>query len=131
MEIGAIMMNSSEAIKGLDGYSETLISLSVMLGAKMFEDKSSEHVHNCYEAMVVQLKEKQDRAKLLAFEIMKETHNVGSAGDLTGISAAVQRYVLADKQASEALIKLKEKDAPNEVSLAIDRFMKKAGLRPP
>jgi hypothetical protein len=33
------MMDSLEAIKGLDGYTEILVSLSALLGAKIFDEK--------------------------------------------------------------------------------------------
>ncbi len=129
MEIGATMMDSLEAIKGLDGYTETLISLSVLLDAKMFEEKSNEH-----EGLLVQIKEKQRDGRWIALEIMKDIHHVGTkadrSGDVIGISAAIQRYVVADNQASEALKKKDEATAPNPVSEAIRRFRKSAGLIP-
>jgi hypothetical protein len=70
---------------------------------------------------------------------MKEIHYVGTkadrSGDLTGISAAIQRYLVADKQATEALKEndeaLKEKDkatAPNSVSEALHNFGKNARM---
>jgi len=119
MEIGATMMDSLEAIKGLDGYSETLASLSALLGAKMFEEKSREH-----ERLLV--------GRWIALEIMKDIHHVGTkadrSGDLAGISAAIQRYVVADNQASEALKKEDKATAPNKTSEAIRQFKIKAGL---
>jgi hypothetical protein len=128
------MMDSLEAIKGLDGYTEILVSLSALLGAKIFDEKSSEH-----EGLLAQIKEKQTEGRLIALEIMKDIHHVGTkadrSGDVTGISTAIQRYLVADKQASEAL---KEKDealkekakatAPNNVAEALRNFRKKAGL---
>jgi len=127
MEIGATMMDSLEAIKGLDGYSETLASLSALLGAKMFEEKSKEH-----ERLLVQIKEKQRDGRWIALEIMKDIHHVGTkadrSGDLAGISAAIQRYVVADNQASEALKKEDKATAPNKTSEAIRQFKIKAGL---
>src|ERR1700738_4799510 len=127
------MMDSLEAIKGLDGYTEILVSLSALLGAKIFDEKSSEH-----EGLLAQIKEKQTEGRWIALEIMKDIHHVGTkadrSGDVTGISTAIQRYLVADKQASEAL---KEKDealekakatAPNNVAEALRNFRKKAGL---
>ena len=127
------MMDSLEAIKGLDGYTEILVSLSALLGAKIFDEKSSEH-----EGLLAQIKEKQTEGRWIALEIMKDIHHVGTkadrSGDMTGISTAIQRYLVADKQASEAL---KEKDealekakatAPNNVAEALRNFRKKAGL---
>ena len=127
-------MDSLEAIKGLDGYTEILVSLSALLGAKIFDEKSSEH-----EGLLAQIKEKQTEGRWIALEIMKDIHHVGTkadrSGDLTGISAAIQRYLVADKQATEALKEndeaLKKKDkitAPNGVSEALRNFRKKAGL---
>jgi hypothetical protein len=133
MEIGATMMDSREAIKGLDGYSEILVSLSVLLGSKMFEEKSDEQIRTFYDRLLVQIKEAQRDAKWIALEIMKDIHHVGTkqdqSGDLIGIGAAIQRYVIADNQASEAL-KKKGGDAPppNSVAEAIATFRKKHGM---
>ena len=49
-------------------------------------------------------------------------------GDLTGISAAMKRYVDADNQANEASKKAEEATKPNAVSEALRRFKEKAGL---
>jgi hypothetical protein len=128
------MMDSLEAIKGLDGYTEILVSLSALLGAKIFDEKGSEH-----EGLLAQIKEKQTEGRWIALEIMKDIHHVGTkadrSGDVTGISTAIQRYLVADKQATEALKEnneaLKKKDkvtAPNSVSEALHNFRKKAGL---
>lgn len=129
-----MMMDSLEAIKGLDGYTEVLVSLSALLGAKIFDEGSSQH-----EGLLVQIKQKQIDGRWIAHEIMKDIHHVGTkadqSGDLTGISAAIQRYLVADKQASETLKgrdePLKDKDkaaAANGVSEALRRFRKNAGL---
>jgi hypothetical protein len=127
MEIGATMMDSHEAIKGLDGYSETLVSLSALLGAKIFEEKSNEH-----EGLLVQIKEKQRDGRWIALEIMKDIHHVGTkadrSGDLIGISAAIERYLLADNQASEAVKKEDKASAPTPIADAVNRFRKSAGL---
>ena len=63
---------------------------------------------------------------------MKDLHHVGTkadrSGDMTGLSAAIQRFVAADGQASEVL---KTKDAantPNPVAEAIRQFEINAGL---
>src|SRR6202022_3295249 len=96
------MMDSLEAIKGLDGYTEILVSLSALLGAKIFDEKSNEH-----EGLLAQIKEKKKEGRWTAREIMKDKPPVGTkadrSGNLTGISAAIQRYLVADKQATEAL----------------------------
>ena len=127
-------MDSLEAIKGLDGYTEILVSLSALLGAKIFDEKSSEH-----EGLLAQIKEKQTEGRWIALEIMKDIPHVGTkadrSGEVTGISTAIQRYLVADKEATEAL---KEKDqalkekakatAPNNVAEALRNFRKKAGL---
>jgi hypothetical protein len=94
---------------------------------------SSEH-----EGLLAQIKQKQIDGRWVALEIMKDIHHVGTkadrSGDLTGIGAAIQRYLVAEKQASDAL---KEKDealkedkatAPNAVSEALRRFKKNAGM---
>jgi hypothetical protein len=121
------MMDLLEAIKGLDGYTETLASLSALLGAKMFDEKSNEH-----EGLVAQIKEKQKDGRWIALEIMKDIHHVGTkadrSGDLIGISAAIERYVVADNRASEALKKEDKASAPTPIADAVRRFRESAGL---
>jgi hypothetical protein len=124
---GEAMMDVHEAIKGLDGYAETVTSLSALLGANWFEKKSGQH-----EALLVQIKEKQADARSMVLMIMKEIHDVGTkadrSGDLTGIGAAIQRYLVADDQANEALKKAENVKKPNEVAEAVRRFRLSAGL---
>ena len=121
------MMDAVEAIKGLEGYAETLVGLSALLDAKMFEEKSNEH-----EGLLALIKEKQKDGRWIALEIMKHIQRVGTkadrSGELTGTSAAIQRFVVADKQASESLKKGDKANAPTEVRDAVDRFRKSAGL---
>jgi len=88
------MMDAIEAIRGLDGYTETLGSLGALLGAKMFTEKSREQ-----DDLLAQIKQQQVDGRWLALTIMKEIHNVGTkpdpSGDATGISAAiVMRWML-------------------------------------
>lgn len=120
-------MDALEAIKGLDGYTETLLSLSALLTSKMFDEKSNE-----YESLLVQIKEKQKDGRLIARMIMNDIHCVGTkangSGDLTGINAAIERYVAADNKANEALEKKDKAMAPNGTSEALRRFRKSAGL---
>jgi hypothetical protein len=124
IEMDATMMDAHEAIKGLDGYAETLLSLSSLLN--LFDEKCDEH-----QALLAQINEKQTDGRSIAQEITKELHKVGTkagpSGDLTGISAAMQRYVAADKQASEASKAAENTTKPNEVSEAIRKFKLKAG----
>src|SRR3984893_5915239 len=128
------MMDSLEAIKGLDGYTEILVSLSALLGAKIFDEKSSEH-----EGLLAQIKEKQTEGRWIALEIMKDIHHVGTkadrSGDVTSISTAIQRYLVADKEATESVEAkdqaLKEKvkaTAPNNVAEALRNFRTKNGM---
>lgn len=132
IETGAIMMDSREAVKSLDTYSDILVSLSVLLGAKMFEDGGDQGIRKDREGLLLELKEKQKEAMSLAIEIVKAINHqrAGSdqSGDMIGVNAAVQRYVLADSQASEAL-KKKEGNAtaPNATAEAIGRFLEKHG----
>jgi UDP-N-acetylmuramyl pentapeptide synthase len=125
MEIGAVMIDAHEAIKGLDGYAEALLGLNTLLN--LFEEKSDEH-----QSLLVQIKEKQTDGRWIALEIMKDIHNVGTksdrSGNLTGISAAIQRYVAADDQANEVLMKAEKATRPNEVVEALRRFRVSAGL---
>ena len=67
-----------------------------------------------------------------ALEIMKDIHHVGTkadrSGDLIGISAAIERYVVADNRASEALKKEDKASAPTPIADAVRRFRESAGL---
>ena len=123
--MGAVMMDAHEAIKGLDGYAETLLSLLALLD--LYEENSEEH-----QSLLAQMKQKQTDGRWIAHEIMKDIHNVGTksdqSGDLTGISAAMKRYVDADNQANEVVAKPEEATKPNAVTEALRRFKEKAGL---
>jgi hypothetical protein len=121
------MMDVLEAIKGLDGYAEALVSLSTLLGSKVFEEKSEE-----YESLLAQIREKQRDGKWLAGEIMKDIHHVGTkadrSGDMTGLSAAIQRHVAADNQASEALKKKDQATTLSPSAEAIRKFRESQGF---
>ena len=83
----------------------------------------------------VQIKETQSDGKCLAAEIMRDVHQVGTrvdkSGDLIGISAAMQRFILADSQAREALDKLKKRRPlrPRQLSRRSGGGWKKRGQR--
>jgi hypothetical protein len=132
METGALMMDSREAVKSLDTYSDILVSLSVLLGAKMLEDRGDQGIRKDREGLLIELKEKQKEAMSLAIEIVKAINHphAGSdqSGDMIGVNAAVQRYVLADSQASEAKKKEGDATAPNATAEAIRRFREKHGM---
>jgi len=119
-----MMMDVLEAIKGLDGYAETLLSLRALLD--LYEEKSDEH-----QSLLADIKVKQNEGRSIARAIMKEIHKAGTksdkSGDLTGISAAMKRYVEADNQANEASKKADEAAKPNEVAEALKRFRAKTG----
>jgi hypothetical protein len=121
------MMDALEAIKGLDGYSETLLSLNALLGAKMFDEKSDEH-----GTLLAQIKQKQTDGRWIVFEILKDIHHVGTkadrSGDLTGIGAAIERYVAADSKVNEGLKKTDKAAPPGEIAEAVNKFWKSAGL---
>jgi hypothetical protein len=118
------MMDAHEAINGLDSYAETLLGLRAL--ADLYEQKSEEH-----QSLLAQIKEKQTEGRWIAHEIMKNLHKAGTksdrSGDLTGISAAMKRYVEADKQANEAYKKAEDAAKPNDVVEALNRFRKKIG----
>ena len=125
MDIGAGMMDAHEAIKGLDGYAETLLSLRALLD--LYEEKSDEH-----QSLLADIKVKQNEGRSIAREITKDIHKAGAksdkSGDLTGISSAIKRYVAADHQANEVVMKADEAAKPNKVAEAIRRFKKEAGI---
>ena len=118
-------MDTHEAIKGLNSYAETLLSLLALLD--LYDETSDEH-----QSLLSQIKERQTDGRWIAHEIMKDINKVGAksgrSGDMTGISAAMKRYVEADKQANEAFKKTEGATKPNEVAEALNRFMLKAGL---
>jgi len=120
METGALMMDAHEAVKCLDIYSDSLVSLSILIGAKILEDKNDQEMRENYEGLQVKLRERQKEAMALAIEIVTAKNRQGTVSDQssTGINAAVQRYVLADNRASEAL-KEGDKLGENSVSMAI------------
>jgi hypothetical protein len=119
MQTGAVMMNAYEAIKGLDGYAEALLSLNTLLS--LYEEKSDEH-----QSLLLQIKQKQTDGRWVASAIMKDIHEADTksdrSGGFAGISAAMKRYVAADEQVSEALLKAQNAAKPNKVSEAIERF---------
>jgi hypothetical protein len=128
MKAGALMMDTREAITSLNGYSETLVGLSVLLGSKLFEEKDDEQIRMSRDRLLAQIKETRTNGKWMALEVMKEIHQVGTKADdsgcLIGITAAMERYVAADSQASDALGKL-EKKAPSSTASAIQQFREK------
>jgi hypothetical protein len=93
----------------------------------MFDEKSDEH-----GVLLAQIKQKQTDGRWIVFEILKDLQNVGAkadrSGNLTGLNAAIERYLAADNKANEALKKTDKATAPNEVSEALRRFRKSAGL---
>ena len=121
------MMDAHEAIRSLDGYCETLGSLGALLGAKIFKEKSPEQ-----EGLLSRLKQQQIDGREIALMIVKEIHTVGTksdrSGDLAGVNAAVTRYLEADRQADEAIKKVRKVDAPSPSAEAIRRFREKRGV---
>src|SRR5271166_1847037 len=115
------MIDAQEAIKGLNGFTESLVSLIALLGAKMFEEESSEQ-----KELLAQVTQKQTDGRWFARSIMKELQIVGTgsdqSGDLTGLSAAIQRYLVADSQALEAIRTENKVAAPNSDSAANARL---------
>ena len=120
-------MDVLEAIKGLDGYAEALVSLSTLLGSKVFEEKSEE-----YDGLLNLIREKQRDGQWIARQIMKDIHHVGTkanrSGDMTGLRSAIQRYVAADNQASEALKKKDQATALSPSAEAIRKFRESQGF---
>lgn len=125
-------MNTSEAIKGLDGFSEILASMSILVQSKILQEDADQQKYEHSQRLMAQLKQKLTDGRWFAQEILKEIHEVGvSSGDMAGISAAIQRYVTADRQASEALGKTNNAEAaPTALQLAIRAYREKQGIPP-
>jgi hypothetical protein len=104
----ALMMDAHEAIRCLDNYSDNLISLSLLVGASTLQSKSDQDLCDTSKSLRVMLVEKQREAMELASKIVtaKERRRVFRGdylSDTIGVSAALERYVRADRQASDAL----------------------------
>jgi hypothetical protein len=100
-------IDTREAVKCLDIYSDELVSLSLLVRASTLQDKTDEEMCEIYENLKSAIEHKQKEAMMLAHDIVatKKLRRGGSdpLADVLGVTAAVQRCVLAVNQANEAL----------------------------
>jgi hypothetical protein len=98
-------MDSREAVAWLNIYSDELVSLSLLLNARTLQDDTDDEICEVRDGLEIAIVEKQKEAMLLAHDILTTRNRRSGASDplVNELSVAIQRYVLADAQASEAL----------------------------
>jgi hypothetical protein len=104
----ATMIDTSEAVRCLDIYSDELISMGLLVRASILQGDSDHQMRDLRGALRASLVKKQKEAMKLARDIVTATGRQraepGSVADnVSEINGAIQRYVLADHRASEAL----------------------------
>ena len=102
-----LMMDTREAVRCLDVYSDNLISLSLLVRASTLQNKTDKEMCDNHQGLKITIMNKQREAMELALEIVaaksRRRAESDSLVDSFGINAAIERYVLADNQASQAL----------------------------
>ena len=102
-----LMMDSREAVNCLDIYSDNLVSLSLLVGASRSQNGTDKDMCDIHQGLKIEIMKKQKEAMKLALEIVaaKDRRRADSDAliDFFGINAALERYVLANNQASQAL----------------------------
>jgi hypothetical protein len=102
-----VKMDTREAIKCLDAYSDSLISLSLLVGTSTLRNDSDLEMKGTRTGLQIMLIEKQKEAMELALAIVtaQTVRHRESIFDLSffEMNEAVQRYVLADTRASQVL----------------------------
>jgi hypothetical protein len=102
-----LMMDTREAVRCLDVYSDNLISLSLLVRASTLQNKTDKEMCDNHQGLKITIMNKQKEAMELALEIVatknRRRAESDSLVDSFGINAAIERYVLADNQASQAL----------------------------
>jgi hypothetical protein len=100
-------IDTGEAVKCLDIYSDDLVSLSLLVRASTFQDETDEEMCEIYEGLKSAIEEKQKKAIVLAHDIVAATDRRRAGSDslaeALGVNAAIRRCVLAVDQANEAL----------------------------
>ena len=121
-----LLMDSREAVTWLDIYSDDLVSLSLVLRASTLQDDTDDEICEVHEDLKIAIVEKQKQAMLLARDILTTKNRRGGTSDslIDELSAAIQRYVLADKKASDAL-----KPLPETYAQALARTHREAATR--
>jgi hypothetical protein len=107
LEQMVVKMDTREAIKCLDAYTDSLISLSLLVGTSTLRNDSDLEMKGTRTGLQIMLIEKQKEAMELALAIVtaQNVRHRESIFDLSffEMNEAVQRYVLADTRASEVL----------------------------
>jgi hypothetical protein len=101
----ADVIDTREAVRCLDMYTDDLISLALLARSSTFQDTADGEMREIHEGVKTAIEEKQKEAMSLVYEIVSGTgrRRAGSNSDLLGINAAVQRCVQAADQANAAL----------------------------
>ena len=99
------MIDSREAIRSLDIYSDDLVSLGLLFRASTLQNNpDDEEISEILEGLKAAIDEKQKEAMVLAYEIVAGTDRKRTdPADVLAVNAAIQRCVLAANQANEAL----------------------------
>lgn len=101
------MIDTGEAVRSLDIYSDELASLALLVRVSTLQDKTDEEICEIYEGLKNAIEEKQKEAITLAYDIVATKDRRGGDSDSSaaafGVSAAIRRCVIAIGQATEAL----------------------------
>jgi hypothetical protein len=121
------MIDTGEAVKYLDIYSDELVSLSLLVRASTFQNDTDEEMCEIYESLKNAIGEKQKEAMMLAHEIVATKSQRGSSDTLAnalGVNDAIRRCVLAVNQANAAL-----QPPPESMLEAMDRIRREVAAR--
>jgi hypothetical protein len=101
----ADVIDTREAVRCLDIYTDDLISLALLARSTTLQDTTDQDMREIHEGLKTAIEEKQKEAMWLAYEIVSGTdrRRAGSNSDFHGVNAAVQRCVQAADQANAAL----------------------------
>jgi hypothetical protein len=100
----ALMMDTREAVRCLDIFSDNLVCLGLLVRSSTLENKTDKEICDMRQALKIEIMKKQKEAMALAVEIVAaKSCKSDSLMDVFGVNGAIRRYVLADSQASEAL----------------------------
>jgi hypothetical protein len=101
------MIDTGEAVRCLDLYSDDLVSLGLLVVTGTLNDKTDDEMCEVHEGLKNAIYEKQKEAITLAHDIVATKHRrragSDSRADALRVSAAVQRCVLAINEANVAL----------------------------
>ena len=112
------MMDTREAVRSLDIYSDDLVSLGLLLRCGIVQNKTDEEMWEIHEGLENAIIEKQKQAITLAHDMVatKDRRGTGSdpLSDALGVNAAIQRCVLAINEANESVRDVRLEQAAKE-----------------